>query len=115
VQHGRAQHPHKPAARRQAARQTVTAVVDLLSTRFAPEWQALWKRKTILPSSKIGAASAGTLGIIGKVCAAHRICTPVLGVCGARGESTPDRCVFKLCNKVLHPYFTTHADKFKNN
>jgi hypothetical protein len=24
-------------------------------------------------------------------------------------------CAFKFCDKVMHPYFTTHTDKFKNN
>ncbi len=32
-----------------------------------------------------------------------------------RGRNNSARPVCKLCNNLLHPNFTTHRDKFKNN
>jgi hypothetical protein len=36
-----------------------------------------------------------------------------LGSHAVAGEQTPAMCVFKFCNKMLHPYSTTHMAKFK--
>ena len=60
------QQPAIPTAKRQAERQAAAVLIVLVRTRLASRPE---NRETIPRSQRIGAMTAGTLGIIGKVCA----------------------------------------------